>query len=144
MYTVPDRKIAMNIDIKEKLNLYPSNAREKLYEIRNLVYEVAKEEQLGEITENLKWGEPSYSVKKGSPIRMDWKSKKPNQVSLYFNCKTTLVETFKEIYRGSLQFEGNREIVLPLSNSIPTNELKDCISKALRYHEIKHLPLLGS
>jgi len=144
MRTVSDRKIAMNIDIKEKLDLYPSKARERLNEIRNLIYKIAKEEQLGEITEDLKWGEPSYSVKKGSPIRMDWKSKQPNQVSLYFNCKTTLVETFKEIYRGSLQFEGNREIVLPISNSIPTNELKGCISKALRYHKIKHLPLLGS
>jgi len=134
----------MNIDIKRKLELYPSNARERLDEIRSLVYEVAKEEQLGEITEGLKWGEPSYSVKKGSPIRMDWKSKSPDQVSLYFNCKTTLVETFREVYRGSLQFEGNREIVLPLSTSMPSNELKDCISMALRYHKIKNLPLLGS
>lgn len=134
----------MNVDIKEKLDLYPSKAQKRLNEIRELIYEVANEEQLGEITENLKWGQPSYSINKGSPVRMDWTSKYPNQVSLYFNCKTTLIETFKEIHRGSLQFEGNREIVLPISNSIPSNELKDCISMALRYHKIKHLPLLDA
>lgn len=85
----------MNRQIKKKLDLYPSKARQRLIEIRDLVYEVAEEEQLGEITEDIKWGEPSFSVKKGSPFRMGWKSKQPNQVSLYFNCKTTLVETFK-------------------------------------------------
>ena len=134
----------MNKDVKEKLALYPDQARKQLNEIRALIYEVVSEEQLGEVTESLKWGEPSYAVKKGSPIRMDWKSKHPNQVSLYFNCQTTLVETFKEKYRSYLQFEGNREIVLPLSILMPANELKDCISMAFRYHKIKHLPLLGS
>ena len=134
----------MNADIREKLDLYPVKARERLNEIRELLYEVANEEKLGEITEGLKWGEPSYSAKKGSPIRMDWKSKKPNQISLYFNCQTTLVETFKEIYRDSFQFKGNREIVLPMSKKLPSDELKDCISMALRYHTIKHLPLLGA
>lgn len=134
----------MNPDIKEKLDLYPNKARERLIEIRELIFKIVNEEQLGEVTENLKWSEPSYSVIKGSPIRIDWKQKKPHQVSLYFNCKTTLVETFKELYADSFQFKGNREMMVQLSSPTPTDELKDCISMALRYHKIKHLPLLGA
>lgn len=136
--------LPINSTIKEKLESYPADACERFHEIRELIYKVASEERLGEITETLKWGEPSYSSKKGSPIRMDWKSKLPNQVSLYFNCKTTLVETFREVYRDTFLFVDNREIVLPMVASIPTQELKECISMALRYHTIKKLPLLGA
>ncbi len=134
----------MKKEIEEKFDYYPAEVRERLNEIRELIFVVASEEEIGEITETLKWGEPSYSSKKGSPIRIDWKSKYPNQVSVYFNCNTTLIETFREIYRGTFTFVGNREIALAMSKAMPTQELKGCISMALRYHNIKHLPLLGA
>lgn len=130
--------------VEEKFDSYPIKACKRLTEIRELIFEVASEEELGEITETLKWGEPSYSSKEGSPIRIDWKPKYPNQVSVFFNCKTTLVETFREIYKDIFQFVGVREIVLPMSEPIPVPELKGCISMALRYHRIKHLRLLGA
>jgi hypothetical protein len=74
---------------------------------------------------------------------MDWKPKFPNQVFVYFNCKTTLIETIKEIYGDLFVYEGNRAIVLDLSKAIPLAELRHCISLSLRYHKIKNLPLLG-
>ena len=46
----------------------------------------ADKDLLKELEETLKWGEPSYLVKKGSTIRMDWKSKAPNQYAMYFKC----------------------------------------------------------
>ncbi len=139
-----DNKRLMDKNIQQKLDSYPNNARNQFMKIRGLIFEVADEEQLGEITETLKWGEPSYSSKLGSPIRMDWKPKTPDQISIYFNCKTILVETFREIYKDTFLFIGTRELVLPLSGPIPTLELKGCISIALRYHKVKHLPLLGA
>ena len=72
------------------------------------------------------------------------KAKSPNHISVYFNCRTVLVETFKELYMDTFSFVGNREIILPLSKPIPMQELKHCISMSLRYHSIKHLPLLGA
>ena len=30
--------------------------------------------------------------------------------SLYFHCQTTLVDSFKEMYRGVFEFEGNRSL----------------------------------
>lgn len=134
----------MNQEIANKFKSYPSGAREKLEEIRKLIFNIAEEENLGEITEQLKWGEPSYSSKVGSPIRIDWKPKHPDQVSVFVNCKTVLIETYKEIYGSSLQYIGNREIAIPLSKPIPLPELKGCISMALQYNKLKKLPLLGA
>jgi len=107
------------------------------------IFEVAKEESLGNIIENLKWHEPSYLAKNGSAVRMDWKEKSPSTISIYFNCKTRLVDTFNEIYQDTFTYVGNREIVFEIEDELPMQELKACISMALRYHKIKYLPLLG-
>jgi Domain of unknown function (DU1801) len=133
----------MELNVKQKYESYPENARALFSIIRTAIFEVAQSEALGNIEETLKWGEPSYLVKGGSTLRIDWKPKFPNQLSVYFNCKTTLVETFKEIFGNIFRYEGNREIVFLLSEEVPLQELKICISLSLRYHKIKNLPLLG-
>jgi hypothetical protein len=133
----------MDPNVKQKYESYPSKAQIIFLKIRDAIFEVAHADGVGSIEETLKWGEPSYLVKGGSTIRMDWKPKNPNQISVYFNCKTTLVETFKEIFGDVFRYEGNREIVLLLSEELPLAELKICISLSLRYHKIKSLPLLG-
>lgn len=134
----------MNPEVKEKFDAYPDEIKSKLLAIRAAIFEVAEKEKIGEITETLKWGEPSYVSKKGSAIRMDWKPKSPDQFSVFFNCNTKLVDTFKEVHKDSFKFVGNREIVFSGTDRIPFQELKECISMALRYHQIKHLPLLGA
>ena len=112
--------------------------------LRQLVFDTASEiEGIGEIEETLKWGEPSYVVKAGSTIRMDWKSANPKQYAMYFHCKTKLVDTFKELYRNKLRFEGNRAIVFDINDEVPFEELKHCISLSLTYHKRKKLPMLG-
>lgn len=134
----------MNSIVTTKFVSYPENARTQLMRIRNLIFEAAEDSELGEITETLKWGEPSYLAREGSTVRIDWKQKCPHQLFVYFHCKTRLVDTFREVYRGVFNFEGNRAIVLPISGELPLKELKHCISMSLQYHEIKHLPLLGA
>ena len=134
----------MNEEVRQKFESYPSLARELLLKIRAAVYEVAEEYGLDEVTETLKWGEPAYLTRQGSTLRIDWKSRNPNHVSVYFNCKTTLVETIKELYGDIFYIVGSREIQLPISASIPMTQLKACISMSLRYHAIKHLPMLGA
>ena len=92
--------------------------------LRDLILETASEiESVEEIEETLKWGEPSYIVKKGSTIRMDWKPKAPNQYAMYFNCNTSLVETFKAVYGNLFKYEKNRAILFELNDKIPKNEL---------------------
>jgi hypothetical protein len=131
------------MNVKSKIEAPPETANLFLLSICELMHAIAKEENLGTVTESLKWGEPSFQAKKGSPVRMDWKPKSPATISVYFNSKTRLIETFKEVYPDAFEYVGNREIVIPLSEPLPMLELKACLSMALRYHSIKHLPLLG-
>lgn len=134
----------MNKEVREKFNSYPHEARTKLLELRDLIHKVASEfDDIGELVETLKWGEPSYISKIGSTIRIDWKESNPNQYAMYFHCQTKLVDTFRELYRQSLNFEGNRAITFKLNDNIPINKVSHCIALALRYHRLKHLPMLG-
>ena len=134
-----------NIEVKEVFNTYPDDIRVKMLFLRQLVLETAAEiDNRKSIEETLKWGEPSYLTKGGSTIRMDWKQSKPNQYALYFNCKTKLIATFKELYKDKLTFAGNRAIVFNKNERIPIQELKHCIFLSLIYNNVKHLTMLGS
>lgn len=134
----------MNIAVKQRFEQYPKNARVRLEQLRGLVLKVASELELGEVVESLKWGEPSYSVKSGSPVRMDWKQNSPNNYYLFFHCQTKLVATFRELYGQVLEFEGNRAIVFQLSEPLPESIIEQCLKLALTYKKCKHLPLLGA
>ena len=138
------RKIA-NPEVAEIFQAYPKHMRVKLAFLRQLVFDVASEtEGVEEVEETLKWGEPSYVAKGGSTIRIDWKASAPDQYAMYFHCKTTLVETFKELYRDKFMFDGNRAIIFSAKDEIPVEELKHCIAISLTYHNRKKLPLLGA
>lgn len=56
---------------------------------------------------------------------------------MYFQCQTTLVDTFKEMYRAQLEFGGSRSIVFHVKNDVPVEALSHCISLALTYHANK-------
>jgi len=132
-----------DIAVQAKFENYPADAQQRLLRIRSMIFELVSELELGTCEENLKWGEPSYAVKSGSPIRLDWKEKHPERVSIFFNCNTRLVATFRDLYTGLLEFDGNRELILPLSQPLPEKELKHCLQLALTYKKVKDLPLLG-
>jgi hypothetical protein len=134
----------MNIRVKQKFETYPNNISVLLNTVRDLIYAVAAQDGISDINETLKWGEPSYITKFGSTIRFDWKPKSPNQYYVYFNCKTILIDTFREVYGETFTYDGNRAIVFQVDEHMPAKALAHCISMSLRYKKIKHLPLLGS
>ena len=100
-------------------------------------------DEISELEETLKWGEPSYLAKKGSTLRIDWKPKAPNQYAIFFSCSTTLVKTFKQVYGNQFDYEGKRAIGFQMDEDIPEKELKSCIRAALTYHRVKNLDKLG-
>lgn len=133
----------MNIEIQEKFSSYPADIAQALHQIRELILKVAEQEGVEELAETLKWHEPSYSSNIGSPIRFDYKSNQPGQFFIYFNCKTRLIETFKEVYPAMFRYVGNRAIVFDVDQHLPVKELSHCFALALRYKKLKHLDLLG-
>lgn len=137
-------QLRSNPEVKAVFNRYPDTVQKQMERLRALVLEVATEvEEIKSLEETLKWGEPSYLAKKGSTLRMDWKSKAPNQYALYFKCTSQLVPSFRTVFKDLFTFEKNRAIVFQLDDKLPEAELKQCIKAALTYHSIKHLPLLG-
>lgn len=138
-------KIHTDPKAKSKFETYPKAIHTKLTALRNLIIDVATtDETITELEETLKWGEPSYLVKKGSTIRIDWKAKTPEQYAVYFKCTSKLVPTFKEVFGDTFAYETNRAILIGVDEVVPENELKACIGMALNYHTLKDLPLLGS
>lgn len=130
--------------VKEVFKKYPKSVVDKLKHLRQLILESAAEiESIDEIEETLKWGEPSYLVKKGSTIRIDWKEKSPDQYAMYFKCTSKLVPTFQHIYGDKFSYEKTRAILFNLDEEIPATALKHCISLALTYHLVKNQPFLG-
>lgn len=137
-------QIDTTADVGSVFEHYPEQLRPKMLHLRDLIIKAA--EELGDIAtmeETLKWGEPSYLVKKGSTIRIDWKEKNPQQYAMYFKCTSKLVPAFRAVYKDLFTFEGNRAIVFQIDEELPEAELINCIKAGLSYHKVKHLPLLG-
>jgi Domain of unknown function (DU1801) len=121
---------------------YPAALREKLLSLRQLILDTAAStDGVGELEETLKWGEPAYVTlsKSGSTVRIDRK-KKSDSYAMYFNCKTSLVETFRNLFPNDFVFEGNRALVFDINAKLPRKELAFCIAMALTYNQKKHAP----
>ncbi len=119
----------------------PAAVRPGMLILRELIFETADAiEGVGPLTETLKWGEPAYlteASKSGSTIRIGWKKAMPTRYALYFNCNTSLVETFRAQFGDNLTFEGNRAIVFDKNDPLPTEIVASCIASALTYHRDK-------
>jgi hypothetical protein len=134
----------INPEVESIFNNYPDSVRKKTLNLRKLIIEAAnKIEEITDLEETLKWGEPSYLTKNGSTIRIDWKSKTPNQYAMYFKCTSKLVPTFKMVFGDLFKYEKDRAILFDLDEKIQKKELKVCITAALTYHTVKQLPALG-
>lgn len=124
-------------DVAAVFNSYPPHIHKKMLRLRALILKTAAAtDGVGPISETLKWSEPAYLTEKsrsGSTIRIAWKQAKPDQYAMYFNCQTSLVDTFRTLF-PELKFEGNRALVLQQKDHLPTATLAQCIELALTYH----------
>ena len=120
---------------------YPPATRKKLLALRQLIFDTAAStDGVGTLEETVKWGQPSYltaASKSGSTIRIDSVKDFGGRYAVYFNCQTSLVDTFKELYGDKLRLEGRRAIILEAGDRLPAEELRHCIALALTYHRAK-------
>jgi len=131
-----------NAAVAQAFAAFPVQARVGLLAIRELILATAAGTAgVGVLEETLKWGEPAYLTTQsgsGSTIRLGWKngvagSTAPH-LAIYFNCKTTLVDSFRTLYPNDFRFEGNRALLLDAKFPVPQDSLGFCISAALTYH----------
>lgn len=127
-----------NPEVAGIFQAYPGDVKTKLMLLRQLIFDVAsRTDGVGELEETLKWGQPSYlttKTKSGSLVRIDQIKSQEGKYAMHFHCQTTLVDTFKEMYRGVFEFGGNRSIIFSTEDKLPVDELSRCISMALTYH----------
>ena len=129
---------SMPADVVAAFDAFPAAVRSRLLDVRSLIFETAAElEGVGELTESLKWGEPAYLTKQtgsGSTIRLGRLAKSDQCCAILFNCRTTLIENFRDRFPDQFEYRQNRALVLPTKGRLPRTALAVCISMGLTYH----------
>jgi Domain of unknown function (DU1801) len=100
----------------------------------------AKTDGVGPIDETVKWGEPAYVTtesKSGSTIRIGVMPGTTDDYAMFFNCRTTLVDSFREYFPNEFRFDGTRAIVFRSGEPLPRAALAHCVEAALTYHRRK-------
>jgi len=95
------------------------------------------------LQQTLKWNQPSYLIKGGSTIRLGVSKSSDDTISIFFNCKSKIIETVKEVFSNNFECVGNREIVFSINDELPEDDIKTIIQLGLQYHSLKKLPMLG-
>lgn len=120
------------------LDEFPPELQKALLSLRSLILETASENaSIGPLEETLKWGEPAYlttATKSGTTVRINRHKKSDTQYAFYVNCRTDLVERYKELYDDVLNFDGSRAVVFNINAELPTDAVKHCIAMAFTYH----------
>lgn len=135
----PDPSLpAMPVEVVRAFAAFPKPVSQRLLEVRRLIFQTASEtDGVGALSEALKWGEPAYLTEtpgSGSTIRLGRLKSSDQACAVLFNCRTTLIETFRSRFAHVFGFEGNRAIVLSTSGPLPKAALATCLSIALTYH----------
>jgi hypothetical protein len=124
-------------EVSRAFGALPAPLGKRLLQVRELIFAIASaHENVGRLTETLKWGEPAYLTAEtgsGSTIRLG-RVKDSQQAAILFNCKTTLIDTFRERFPDQFEYRQTRALLLPVSGALPKQELTVCLSLALTYH----------
>jgi hypothetical protein len=125
-------------DVLTAFDAFPPEARHRLADIRAMILGVAADDpRIGAISEALKWGEPAYLTEatgSGSTIRLGRPRKAPDRVAIYFICRTSLVDEFRERFGEDYEYEGTRAVLIPLAAPLQTAQIEFMLSRALTYH----------
>ena len=74
--------------IHKVIKQYPKVAQLAFDQLYQCIYIAADELKISIIKETLKWGEPRFLVKSGNTIRINWKTKIPDHIYIFINCKS--------------------------------------------------------
>ncbi len=127
----------MNIGVKKVYDSYPENVNKKLQILRKLIYQVAQEIKVTwDIQETLKWWEPSYitSQNTGTTIRLALVKWTQNKFGIFFNCKSSMITSIKEVFWDQFEYQGNRALIFSTQDVLNFNNIKYCFELALTYH----------
>ncbi|MGL9622595.1 DUF1801 domain-containing protein [Bradyrhizobium sp. U531] len=124
-------------EVSRAIDALPAPIGKRLLQVRDLIFAAAAaHDDVGKLTETLKWGEPAYLTDEtgsGSTIRLG-RLKDSDHAAVLFNCKTTLVDEFRERFPDQFEYRQTRALLVPVTGRLPKQELSVCLSLALTYH----------
>ncbi|MCB1445397.1 MAG: DUF1801 domain-containing protein [Rhizobiaceae bacterium] len=125
-------------DVRAAFDAFPRVARERLHAVRAMIFDLAGQDPaIGPISETLKWGEPAYLTAtsgSGSTIRLGVSRTAAGRPAIFFNCRTTLVDEFRDRFGAAFDYEGNRAVLLPEAGAGERGPLEFMLGRALTYH----------
>ena len=128
----------MPADVAAVFAGFPERVRRRLLEVRGLIFETAAGiEGVGPLTETLKWGEPAYltgATGSGTTIRLGRFRPSDRNCAVFFNCRTSLIDSFRSRFPDVFAYEKNRAILLCDREPLPRAPLSACLEMALTYH----------
>ena len=126
-------------EVSRAFDALPAPIGKRLLQVRALIFATAAaHDEVGRLTETLKWGEPAYltlASGSGSTIRLGRVPSAARDCAVLFNCRTILVETFRARFPDVFGFEKNRAILLDPAAPLAQTELSICLRMALIYHK---------
>jgi hypothetical protein len=128
---------ALPREVSRAFGALPGPIGKRLLQVRDLIFATAAaHDDVGRLTETLKWGEPAYLTDEtgsGSTIRLG-RIKDSTHAAILFNCKTTLIDAVRERLPDQFEYRQTRALLLPVAGKLPKQELIVCLSLALTYH----------
>lgn len=112
----------------------PSEPRDGLLRLRELIFEVARDlPNAPAVEETLKWGQPAYLTRKGSTIRLG--VPKSGGFALFVHCQSRLIPDYEVAFPMADRIEGTRAVLFDAADQIDAGRHGWLIARALTYHQ---------
>ncbi len=131
---------ALPTDVAHRLSEASPGNHKRLMTLRALIFAAAKAEEIGDLEETLKWGEPAYLPKRprtGTTLRLGWSNGPNARVTLYVPCQTRLIDLYRARFQDGFVYDGNRAVHMSSKAPLPEAEVQQMAAMALTYHRDK-------
>lgn len=113
----------------------PPNLRTGMLALRNLIFRNAESfPDLGDLTETLRWGQPSYfpTGGGGSTLRI---APHGAGFGLFAHCQTNIISSYASWFGEEDRILGNRGVLFDTLDDVNPDRLALLIGHALTYHK---------
>lgn len=118
--------------IAAAFDLPDARARAGLLALRDLILETAKTlPDIGPVEEALRWGQPSYISREGTPLRLG--VPKSARFGLFVHCQSRVIPNYLERYPAWDRIEGTRAVLFDRPDQIEPLRHGWLIRHALTY-----------
>lgn len=125
----------MSRDVQAVFDAAPSEARQGMMHLRELILNVASElPEIGRLSETLRWGQPAYVTSKRAGASLRLGRPKTGGFALYTHCQTSLIADFATAFPNMDRVEGTRAIHFTKATQIDPIRHGMLIKSILTYH----------